>query len=71
MRAYAPTAGVPAATIAPRQPVVQRRAPPLVMHHRRPGESLSYANTHPSLLLCHDTDLYLLIGVEPHLPRRP
>jgi hypothetical protein len=44
-------------------PIEQGRMPSLVEHHRRPSESLLYVGACLGLLLCHDVDFYLLIGV--------
>jgi hypothetical protein len=64
-----PIVGAPATIIASYRPIAQGRAPPPVGHHHRLGESSSYADACLGLLLCHDTDLCLLIGVGPHLLR--
>jgi hypothetical protein len=52
---------------ASRHPVEQGWMPPLVRHHHQPGGSLLCAGAFLGLLLCHDTDLCLLIGVGPRL----
>jgi hypothetical protein len=61
--ANVPVAGIPAVIIARRHPIARGQTPPLVMHHHRPGESSSCADTHLGSLLCRDTGLCLLIGV--------
>jgi hypothetical protein len=62
--------GSPCRDHHPSLPIAQGRVLPLVMHHCQPGESLSCADAHLGLLLCHDTNLHLLIGIGPRLPRR-
>jgi hypothetical protein len=59
-----PVAGAPTEITVNRHPVEQGRMPPsLVGHHRRPGESLLYANARMGLLLCRDASFCLFIGI--------
>jgi hypothetical protein len=48
---------------------MQGQMPPLVGHHRWPGESSSCGDARLGFLHCRDTGLYLLMGIEPHLLR--
>jgi hypothetical protein len=64
-----PVVGAPAAIAATCRAIAQGWMPPLVGPRRRPGESLLRAEARLGLLLCHDPDFCLLIGVELRLVR--
>jgi hypothetical protein len=64
-----PVVGAPTVIITSCHPVVQGWTPPLVGPQRWPGESLLCAGAHLGLLLYHDTDFCLLIGVGLRLLR--
>jgi hypothetical protein len=62
-----PMAGAPTSS---RRSVVQGRMPPsLVRHRHQPGESLLYVGACLGLLLSHDADFCLFIGVALRLLR--
>jgi hypothetical protein len=63
-----PVVGAPVAISAHRHPVEQGwTSPSLAGHHHQPGESLLCADACLGLLLCHDIDFCLLIGIGLHL----
>jgi hypothetical protein len=62
-----PVAGATTAITTSCHPITQGWTPPLARPHHRPGESLLLIDAHLGLLLCHDADFCLLIGVGLHL----